>query len=99
MSDVEGENVVMRDEESISQDGENSLIINDNPFAYTEEKRKQLITAIFNAVKVFEYKAFTLKGQWLSYLETLDNVQVKDKEDNTYNSFLFRCYAKSPNVL
>ena len=99
MSDVEGENVVMRDEESISQDGENSLIINDNPFAYTEEKRKQLITAIFNAVKGFEYKAFTLKGQWLPYLETLDNVQVKDKEDNTYNSFLFRCYAKSPNGL
>ena len=99
MSDIEGENVVKRDEESIQENGENSLIINDNPFAYTEEKRNQLITAIFNAVKGFEYKAFTLKGQWLPWLETLDNVQVKDFEGNTYNSFLFRCYGKSPNGL
>ena len=99
MGDVEGENVVMRDEESIQEDGENSLIINDNPFAYTEAKRQQLIAAIFNAVKGFEYKAYTIKGQWLPWLETLDNVQIKDIAGNTYNSFLFRCYGKSPNGL
>ena len=99
MADVEGENVVMRDEASIEENGENSLVFNDNPFAYTEAKRQQLITAIFNAVKGFEYKAFTLKGQWLPYLETLDNIQVKDIEGNTYNSFLFRYYAKSPKGL
>ena len=99
MSDVEGENVVMRDEQSILLDGENSLVINDNPFAYTEAKRQQLITAIFNAVKGFEYKSFKLIGQWLPYLETLDNVQIKDKAGNTYNSFLLRYYGKSPNGL
>ena len=99
MSDVEGENVVMRDEQSILLDGENSLVINDNPFAYTEAKRQQLITAIFNAVKGFEYKAFELTGQGLPYLESLDNVQVVDFEGNTYNSFLFRYYYKSPNGL
>lgn len=99
MSDVEGENVVMKDEQSILLDGENSLIINDNPFAYTEAKRQQLITAIFNAVKGFEYKAFELIGQGLPYLESLDNVQVVNFEGNTYNSFLFRFYHKSPNGL
>lgn len=99
MSDVEGENVVMRDEQSILLDGENSLVINDNPFAYTEAKRQQLITAIFNAVKGFEYKAYELKGQGLPYLESLDNVQIVDFEGNTYNSFLFRFYYKSPNGL
>ena len=99
MSDVEGENVVMKDEQSISTNGENSLVINDNPFAYTEAKRQQLITAIFNAVKGFEYKAFELTGQGLPYMETLDNVQLKDFEGNTYNSFLFRYYHKSPNGL
>lgn len=99
MTDIEGENVVMRDEESIAQDGENSLVINDNPFAYTETKRQQLITALFNAVKGFEYKAFTLKGQGLPYLETLDNIQLKDFEGNTYNSFLFRFFYKSPKGL
>lgn len=99
MSDVEGENVVMKDEASILINGENSLVINDNPFAYTEAKRQQLITAIFNAVKGFEYKAYELKGQGLPYLESLDNVQIVDYEGNTYNSFLFRFYHKSPNGL
>ena len=99
MSDVEGENVVMRDEQSILLDGENSLVINDNPFAYTEAKRQQLITAIFNAVKGFEYKAYELKGQGLPYIESLDNVQIVDFEGNTYNSFLFRFYYKSPGSL
>ena len=99
MSDVEGENVVMKDEQSILFDGENSLIINDNPFAYTEAKRQQLITAIFNAVKGFEYKAYEMIAQGLPYLETLDNIQMVDFEGNTYNSFLFRFYHKSPNGL
>ena len=99
MSDVEGENVVMRDENSINLHGENALVINDNPFAYTEAKRQQLITAIFNAVKGFEYKAYEMKGQGLPYLETLDNIQIVDFEGNPYNSFLFRFYHKSPNGL
>lgn len=99
MSDVEGENVVMKDEQSILFNGENSLVINDNPFAYTETKRQQLITAIFNAVKGFEYKAYEMTGQGLPYLESLDNVQIVDFEGNTYNSFLFRFYHKSPNGL
>lgn len=99
MSDIEGENVVMRDEESISQNGENSLILNDNPFAYTEAKRQQLITAIFNAVKGFEYKSYSLVGQCIPYLEVLDNIQLEDFDGNVYNSFLFRFYNKSPNGL
>lgn len=99
MSNVEGENVVMKDEQSILFDGENSLVINDNPFAYTEAKRQQLITALFNAVKGFEYKAYELTGQGLPYLESLDNVQLVDFEGNIYNSFLFRFYYKSPNGL
>lgn len=99
MSDIEGENISLKDEESIEENGENSLVINDNPFAYTQEKRQQLITAIFNAVKGFEYKAYTMKIQGLPYLETLDNIQLKDFDGNTYNSFLFRYYNKSPNGL
>ena len=99
MSDVEGENVVMKDEESILFNGENSLVINDNPFAYTEAKRQQLITAIFNAVKGFEYKSYEMTIQGLSYLETLDNIQIVDFEGNIYNSFLFRFYHRSPNGL
>lgn len=38
MSDIEGENVVLKWQEGIAKYGENWLIINDNPFAYTQEK-------------------------------------------------------------
>lgn len=99
MSGVEGENVVMRDEESIAEDGENSLVINDNPFAYTEAKRQQLITALFNKVKGFEYTSFEIIGQSKPFLETGDEILVVDKDNTFLSSFLFRFNCKSPNGL
>lgn len=99
MADIIGENITLRDETSIEENGENSLVINDNPFAYTQAKREQLITALFNAVKGFEYKAYTFECQGLPYLETMDKVQFLDKKKNTYDSFIFRFNYKSPNGL
>lgn len=100
MADIEGENVTLRDDESIAKLGEeNSLVINDNPFAYTQEKRGQLITALFNAVKGFEYKAYAFKCQGLPYLETMDKIQFLDKECNSYDSYVFRFNYKSPKGL
>lgn len=98
-SEIEGENVTMRDEESIAQDGENSIIINDNPFAYNQDKRTQLITGLFNAIKGFEYKSYALKFQMLPWIEALDKVQIKDIQGNTYNSYVFRLEYRSPDGL
>lgn len=99
MSDVEGENVVLRDEESITEDGENSLVINDNPFAYTQSKREQLITALFDVVKGFEYTSFEIAGQAKPYQETGDEVAVINSDGTYSSSFLFRFNYKSPNGL
>lgn len=99
MENVEGENITLIDEESISKNGKNDLVINDNPFAYTQAKREQLITALFDAVKGFEYKSYSFKCQGLFYLETMDKVQFKDKTGNVYNSYVFRFNCKSPNGL
>ena len=99
MKDVEGENVTLRDETSVAQYGENKIVFNDNPFAYTEAKRTQLITALFNAIKGFEYKAYSLEGQAYPYMETLDKIQFMDIEGNTYASYIFRFNYKSPNGL
>lgn len=99
MSDIEGENTVLRDENSIKKDGENSLIINNNPFAYKQKKREQLITALFETVKGFSYTSFEIKGQAKPYLETGDEVAVIDKKGNVSSSFLFRFNYKSPNGL
>ena len=94
------EHRLIQKEENIEELGEeNNIIINDNPFAYTQNKREQLITALFNAVKGFEYKAYSLKCQGLPYLETLDKIQLIDKENNTHNSFILRFNYKSPKGL
>lgn len=96
-SQIEGENITRRDDKSIERDGENSLIIYDNPFAYNKDKRTQLITPLFNAVKGFEYKSYSFKFQMLPWIETLDKVQFLDKNGNIYNSYVFRFNYKSPN--
>lgn len=44
-SQIEGENVTVQDDESIAENGVHELVIADNPFAYTQEKREQLIEA------------------------------------------------------
>lgn len=99
MSQVEGENITLRDEESIAEDGENTLTINDNPFAYTQDKREELIIALFNKVKGFGYTAYELKGQCKPYLETGDPIWVLDSNGAITSSFLFRFTYKSPNGL
>ena len=99
MSDVEGENITMRDEPSIAIDGENVLVFNDNPYAYTQEKREELIEALFDKVKGFKYTAFEIKGQSRPYLETGDELIVIGKDGSVYSSFLFRFNYKSPNGL
>lgn len=99
MSQVKGENITLRDEESIAEDGENYLTINDNPFAYTQEKREQLIVALYEKVKGFSYTAYELKGQCKPYLETGDPIWVLDADGAITSSFLFRFTYKSPNGL
>lgn len=99
MADIEGENVVLRDETAVAQNGENRIVFNDNPFAYTEAKRTTLITPLFNAVNGFDYKAYEIEGQSHFYMETLDKVQFVDSENNTYDSYIFRFNYKSPNGL
>ena len=99
MSQVEGENITLRDEESIAADGENCLAINDNPFAYTQEKREELIVELFDKVKGFSYTSYDLKGQCKPYLETGDPLWILDFDGAIASSFLFRFTYKSPNGL
>lgn len=99
MSNVEGENITLRDEDSIAEDGENYLIINDNPFAYTQDKREELIPALFEKVKGFSYTSYEIKGQCKPYLESGDSVWVLDADGAITSSFLFRFRYKSPKGL
>lgn len=100
MANVEGENVVVQDQEMIEQDGtENKIVINDNPFAYTQTLRTQLIAPIFEQIKGFSYKAYELKYQGLPYLECGDVVKIKTLDNDEIESYCFRFSFKSPNGL
>lgn len=90
MNDVEGESVTLRDEDLIQQYGENWLIINDNPFAYTPDARQDLIYAIFDKVKGFGYSAFTSKECFMPYFELGDTIQFKNKAGNNISSIILR---------
>lgn len=90
MSNVEGENVDYKDEELIEQYGENWLILNDNPFAYTQEKRQQLIMGIFDQIKEFGYSAFVSKTSFKPYLTTGDLVQFRNRNGDLVNSIVLR---------
>ena len=98
MTDVEGENVTLKWEEGIEQYGENYLVINDNPFAYTEEKRTQLIQAIFNRVKGFGYSAFETKYAFKPYIQCGDLVKLKNKEGQLIDSIILRISTNHDDI-
>lgn len=94
LEDVVGEYVIRQDEEDIAINGVHKLVINDNPFAYTQEKRDLLIDELFNQVKGFGYVPFELKGEWLNYIDVGDTINI-----DGIDTILLRISGKSPNAL
>ena len=98
MTDIEGENVVLKDEELIEQYGEHWLVINDVPFAYTQEKRTQLITAIFEKVKGFGYSSFKSEYSFKPYMQLGDLIQFRNKEGELINSIVLKITSKYDEI-
>ena len=94
LEDVDGEYVIRQDEEDIAINGVHKLIINDNPFAYTQEKRDLLIDDLFNQVKGFGYVPYELKGEWLNYMDVGDTINI-----DGIDTILLRVNGKSPKSL
>lgn len=68
--------------------GEIEYVISDNPFAYTELKRKQLIEAgkrLFG----FKYTPMTVDMLGLMYLNAKDRISVENLNGQKYNTYLF----------
>lgn len=88
-SQVEGENYTVKDQDLIDETGkEIALTISDNPFAYTQAKRSQLIQAgkkLFG----FKYIPFTTKTIGYIYLNCQDKVRIKNMQDKLLDSYLF----------
>ena len=94
MTDVEGEYVLRQDDGDIAQNGVHKLVINDNPFVYTQELREQYIDNLFNQVNGFGYIAFSTKWEGLPFVELGDLAYIDGKE-----SIVLRYNLKSPKGL
>lgn len=90
MSQIVGENLDLKDDELVKKYGEHWLIINDNPFAYTQKKREELIYAILDKIKGFGYSAFSAKTSFKPYLTCGDIIKFKNKNGELINSILLR---------
>lgn len=85
-SNIDGQEEKVEDTDSIALNGLHELVIYDNYFAYTTEKRQELIqagTRLFG-LKYMPIQQLEMVG--LSYLETVDNIQVQDPDENLFLS-------------
>ena len=88
-SNITGQEEFVEDAESIAENGLHELIINDNLFAYTTEKRAELVQA---GSKLFglQYMPITqLDCIGLVYLDCRDIINVKDPEENEFVTRVF----------
>jgi|GEM_PF-2134206 len=91
MKNVEGENVAVDDSVDILVNGVHNLIINDNYFAYTQQKREQLTNNLFLQVKGFGYIPYDMKGQGIPTLKLGDKIKIDGKD-----TIVLRKLWKSP---
>ena len=90
MSQVEGENVTLQDDEDIAKNGVKEIVIADNPFTYTQEKREQAITAIYNQLKGYTFVDFSFTARKTKpYLDVGDTFIIIDKNGNSIKTQLY----------
>lgn len=90
MSQVQGVSVEERWEAGVTQYGEHYLILNDNPFAYTMEKRQQLAGNILEQVKGLGYSSFESKFAFKPYLEIGDKIKFRNKAGELVDSIVLK---------
>lgn len=94
-SQVEGENATMI-KPGTSESDQNLLVIEDNPFAYTQDKRMALIQGLYDAVVDYGYIAFEATGLANPGLQCGDPVTLYDADDNLITSYVHRMVYASP---
>lgn len=90
MSQVQGVEVQAVWEEGVELYGEHFLIINDNPFAYTIEKRQLLVENILDQVKGLGYSSFESKFTFKPYLQCGDAIKFRNKAGQLIDSIVLK---------
>lgn len=89
-SNIDGEEIIRKDNDLIALYGENWLRIDDNYFAYSTAKMNLLIDNIFNKVKGFGYSSFVTKYSFKPYLQLGDMIYFKNKNGAKIRSVIFK---------
>ena len=87
-SQVEGENITIKDDVSISKNGSTELIISDNPFAYSQSKRSELIDAGINLYG-FNYTPLVVKTIGCPYLDCKNKIRIKNMQGEHFDTYIF----------
>lgn len=98
MSQVQGVQVQARWEEGIELYGEHYLILNDNPFAYTMEKRQELVGNILEQVKGLGYSSFESRFAFKPYLQRGDKIKFRNKAGQLIDSIVLKIDTDYENI-
>lgn len=88
-SQLNGENVVMTDQESVDEYGEHQIIIDSPYFLYTEELRTQAIQAIYNkldGLTYYDLKLTTPYGK--PFLNIGDKIRINTNENQVLDTYV-----------
>lgn len=89
MSQIEGESISVEDTDSIDTIGVKELIISDNYFLYTQEKREKAINAIWNVVHNFKYVDFEANVEKARpYLDAGDSIKILSEDGTEHYTYL-----------
>ena len=98
MSQVQGVSVEARWEAGVAQYGEHYLIINDNPFAYTMEKRQELVENILDQVKGLGYSSFESRFAFKPYIQRGDKIKFRNKAGQLIDSIVLKIDTDYENI-
>lgn len=86
-SQVEGENVAIQDDVSIAKNGLHELVISDNPFAYTQEKRLQLIEAGREMFGFHYMPINSMNSLGYAFLDSTSLIETENMQGNKIYSY------------
>ncbi len=90
-SQVDSENVTEKDDESIAENGEHSIVISEDYILHNAELRGQAITAIWNRVKGMKYvdcKLITYYGK--PFLKLGDYIRIYTSDTEYFDTYVLK---------
>jgi len=90
-SQLNGENVVMVDQQSVEENGEHQIMIDASYFLYSEELRRQAITAIYNkldGLTYYDIKLTTPYGK--PFLKIGNKIRINTNENQVYDTYILK---------